>query len=115
VWKKQWHSSVSLEDLTDEEKENLAMLHNLTLDARSQYEMITDGDYLDEVVTMLQVYMKDNDDDKGKDILKLLTKNAFSSCENRVTEMLQNCLNQVAWNDVSYRPQHTFEEIYLPL
>lgn len=117
VWKKSWNLSgdVNLDDLEDEEKENLALLHNLTLDSRSQYEMINEGNYLDEVVTMLQVYMKDNDEEKGKKVLKLLTKNAFSSCENRVKEMLQSCLNQVAWNDPSYRPQHIFEEKFLPL
>lgn len=113
VWKKCWHSSVNVGDLTDEELENLALLQNLTQEAHFQYEMISEGEYFDEVVTMLQMYMKDKDPEKGKQLLALMIKNAASYNQGGIEMALQHCLDNYNANDSGYADDLKIESVLI--
>lgn len=113
VWKKCWHSSVNLNDLTDEELENLALLQNLTQEAHFQYEMISEGENFDEVVTMLQIYMKDKDPEKGKKLLDIIIKNATSYDQSGIEMALQHCLDNYKANDSDYADDMKIESVLI--
>lgn len=84
-----WASTgIDLSDLADDEKQELTHLCSLArFNRRDEIELICEGDYVDELIPMLQTYLKDNT--RADELAQLLAKQAFSACDNRIKEQLE--------------------------
>lgn len=92
AYKRDWfNKGVALEDLSDTEKETLIRLCSATHDRVSEFEILSAGDFTDEIVPMFRAYLKDAE--LKNDFLALLTKNAFSVCSGQITEALEIVLS----------------------
>lgn len=109
VRRHKWFYSVDLDDLFDEEKQELTRLCSLArYNRHSELELICEGDYLDELVPMLQTYLKDNT--RADELAQLLAKQAFSACDKQIKEQLELSLTEYrnergceSDNDVNFR------------
>jgi hypothetical protein len=104
-----WVTSVDLDDLQDDEKQELTRLCSLArYNRHSEIELICEGNHLDELVPMLQMYLKDNT--RADELAKLLAKQAFSACDTQIKEQLEYSLaehrSELGYesdNDVNYK------------
>lgn len=88
VRRHRWFYSVDLDDVFDDEKQELTRLFSLACYNRhSELELICEGAHLDELIPMLQTYLKDNT--RADELAQLLAKQAFSACDKQIKEQLE--------------------------